>query len=73
MVFAPERAERPVENRYLFPAMDEQRTARVIHLVACAEVPMSKRLDDVEQASSMDVDAGAPQDAAKDQQVIEET
>jgi hypothetical protein len=72
VVFAPERGEGPVEHRHLFLAMHEQRTAGVIHLVACAEVHMSERLDDVEQASSMDVDAGAPQDAAKDQQVIEE-
>jgi hypothetical protein len=33
---------------------------------------MSKRLDDVEQTPWMDVNAGAPQDAAEDQQVIEE-
>ena len=73
VVFAPEGRERPVEDRDLFLAMDEQRTARVIHLVACAEVHMSERLDDVEQTPGMDVDARAPQDAAEDQQVIEET
>jgi hypothetical protein len=73
VVFAPEGRERPVEERNLFLAMDEQRTACVIHLVACAEVHMSKRLDEVEQTPGMDVDACAPQDAPKDEQVIEKT
>ena len=53
--------------------MDEQRAAGVIDLVARAEVDVSERLDDIEQATGMDVDARAPQDAAEDQQVIEET
>jgi hypothetical protein len=73
VVFAPEGGERTVENRHLFPAVDEQRAARVIHLVACAEVHVFEGLDDVEQTAAMDVDARAPEDAAKDQQVIEET
>ena len=53
--------------------MDEQRPARVIHLVARAEVHLFERFDDVEQTTGMDVDAGAPQDASEDQQILEES
>ena len=69
VVLAPEGVEGDVEDRNLFLAMDEQRAARVIDLVACAEVHVPERLDDIEQAAAMDVDARAPQEAAEDQQV----
>jgi len=48
VVLAPEGRERPVEDRDLLPAMDEQRAACVIHLVAYADVHVSERLNDVE-------------------------
>ena len=53
-------------------AMDEQRAAGVIDLVARAEIDVLQRLDDVEHASGVDVEAGAPQQAAEDQQVLEQ-
>ena len=52
--------------------MDEQRSARVIHLVAHAEVHMAECVDDVEQTPGMDIDAGEPEDAAEDQQVFQQ-
>ena len=73
VVLAPEGGEGDVEERNLFVAMDEQRAARVIDLAAFAEVHVPERIDDIEQATAMDVDARAPQEAAEDQQVIEET
>ncbi len=48
VVCAPEGCERPVEDRDLFLAMDEERTACVIHLVACAEIHMPECLNDVQ-------------------------
>ncbi len=71
-MFAPERVEGAVEDRDLFLAMDEQRAAGVIHLVARAEIDMPERVDHVEQPASVDVDARVPQDASEDQQVVEE-
>src|SRR6478736_7352422 len=73
VVLAPEGGEGDVEERNLFVAMDEQRAARVIDLAAFPEVHVPECVDDVEQATAVDVDARAPQEAAEDQQVIEET
>src|SRR6187551_4082371 len=73
VVLAPEGLEGDVEERNLLVAMDEQRAARVIDLAAFPEVHVPERIDDIEQATAMDVDARAPQEAAEDQQVIEET
>src|SRR5688572_1576531 len=69
---APEVREHPIEDAELFGPMDEQRAAGVIHLVACAKVDLSERLDDVEHTAGMHIDAFAPQDAAEDEQVFEE-
>ena len=57
VVLAPEGRERPVEDHDLVLAMDEQRPACVVHLVARAEADVSERLEDVEQTPGMDFDA----------------
>src|SRR6478672_11792006 len=72
MMLAPERGEGCVEECNLFTAMDEQRPARVIDLAAFLQVDVPERIDEIEQAAAVDVDARAPQEAAENQQIIEE-
>ena len=66
---APEPLEGSIEDLELFMAMDEQRPARVIHLVAFAEIEIPKRLDNIEEPARMNVDPRATEDAAELQQV----
>src|SRR5881394_3875594 len=72
-VLPPEDRKRQIEDRHLVLAMDEKRAARVIHVLACAEVDIAQRFDELREASGMHVEPGAAQDAAEDQQVVEET
>ena len=48
--------------------MHEQRAARVIHVVARAEVHVLQRLDDVEQAPDVHLEAERAQQPAEDEQ-----
>jgi protein-tyrosine-phosphatase len=72
-VLPPEGRKRQVEDRDLILAMDEERAARVIHLVPCGEVDVAQRFGELRETSGVNVDPGAPQDTAEDQQVVEET
>jgi hypothetical protein len=71
VVLPPEGCKRPIERRDLFGAMDEQRPARVIHLVARRQIHISEPLDNVEEAPGMNIDASEAEKASEDQQVIE--
>ena len=70
---APESGEGSIEDWKLLVTMNQQCTAGVMHLVACAEVDMPKGVDDIQQTPWMHVDAGPPQQAAEEQQVIEQS
>ena len=56
---------RRVEHRDLLVAVDEQRAARVVDLVARGEVHVPSASTTSSMRPGMDVDAGAPQDAAE--------
>ena len=69
----PERLERAVEDGQVVVPMDQQRSARVIDVVAVAEVDVSKRFGDVEHAPHVHVESEAPQKAAEDEEVAQES
>jgi hypothetical protein len=71
-MIAPEGRKRQIENRHVILAMDEERAADVIHVVASAEVDVPERFDELREASGVNLEPGPPQDAAEDQQVVEE-
>ena len=73
VVFPPKGGKRQVEDRDLVLAMDQERAARVIHVVARAEVHVAQRFDEIRETPGMHAEACAAQDAAEDQQVVEET
>ena len=52
--------------------MDEQRPARVVHLIAGTDVDVLKRLEDIQHAAHVDVEAGRTQEPAKHEQVFDE-
>src|SRR6266511_4177606 len=71
-VIAPEGVESGVEDLEILMPVDEQRPAGVIHLVTRAQVDVLQRLGHVEQTSDVHLEAKAPQQAAEDQQVVDE-
>ena len=72
VVIAPEGRKRQIENGNLILAMDEECAADVIHVVAGAEVDIPERFDQLREASGVNLEPCQPQDAAEDQQVVEE-
>jgi hypothetical protein len=73
VVRAPEGGEGDIEERDLFVAMNEQRAACVIDLAPVAEIHVPECIDDIEEATAMNVETCAPQEAAEDEQVVEQT
>ncbi len=71
-VHAPERVERAIERREVVAAMDEERAARVVHVLAGADVHVLQRLGDVKQAPHVHLEAQRAEQAAEDEQVVEE-
>jgi hypothetical protein len=69
---APEQIKCAIEDREVFAAMNEQRPARVVHLIARADVYVRKRLEDIEHAAHVDVEAGRAQEPPKHEQVLGE-
>jgi hypothetical protein len=69
---APESCKGTIEDRELFAAMDQQGAERLMHLVRRGEIDVRQRFYNIKQAPGLDVDARTPEDAAKDQQVVEE-
>jgi hypothetical protein len=53
--------------------MDKQTAARVVHVLAPADVDVLQRIDHIQEPARMHVEAEAPQQAAEDDEVGEET
>ena len=68
----PERVEGPVEHREIVTTVDEQGAARVVHVLAHAEVHVWQRGGDIEQAPDVHLEAEDPQQAAEHEQVVEQ-
>ena len=73
VVLPPESGKRQIEDRDLVLTTDQERAARVIHLVLRTQVDVRQRFGELGETSGMHVDARAPQDTAEDQQIVEET
>ena len=71
-VLAPERVERAVEHREVVATMHQQRAARVVHVLARADVHVLQGLGDVEEAPDVHLHAERAQQPAEDENVAEE-
>jgi hypothetical protein len=52
--------------------MDEECAADVIHVVARAEVDVPERFDELRETAGVNLEPCPPQDAAEDQQVVDQ-
>ncbi len=70
-VLAPEGGKRRVEHTDVIVVRDEERPARLIHIVARGEVYVLERFNEIDDAAGQNGNAHSPQDAAEHQQVLE--
>jgi hypothetical protein len=68
-VSAPECVERAVECREVVAAMNQERPARVVHVLTRADVHVRQCLGDVEEAPDVNLQAESAQQPAKDKEV----
>src|SRR5207244_1570025 len=71
-VRAPERRKGKIEDEGLVLSIEEERSARVIHLLAWAEIDKCEGGHERGKASRRYVKPRAPQETAEDQQVVGE-
>src|SRR4051812_12145440 len=69
----PEEGKREIEQRHLLVPADEERAARLIHILTRREVDIGQRFDELRHAPRVNRNARAPKNAGKDQQVVEQT
>ena len=68
-VVAPERVERPVEERQVLTATNQKGSHRVIDVLAVADVHPSEGLYDVDDLAHRDIQAKRAEQATEYQQV----
>jgi hypothetical protein len=70
-LLTPEFLERDIEYCQLFRTVNEQRAARVVNLVTCAEIHVTECFYHVDHTPRVDVDSRAAEDSSEEEQIIE--
>ena len=70
---APEGIKNLAKNSELLVPLDEERAAGMEHLVTRVEIDVRESLGQIEDASNGNIEAHAPQQASKDDEVLDET